>query len=100
MYSTIKYYAGENIEILIYFLYQILERVYGIMTQCITWKSVMSNSQKPNDQLGTMLLMKMNAKLGGINCTIDFDLPNNTLGLFAGQNDQPQVLVCGLSINK
>ena len=60
----------------------------------------MSNSQRPNDQLGTMLLMKINAKLGGINCTIDFDLPNNTLGLFAGQNDQPQVLVCGLSINK
>ena len=60
----------------------------------------MSNYQRPNDQLGTMLLMKMNAKLGGINCTIDFDLPNNTLGLFGGQNNQPQVLVCGLSINK
>ena len=77
-----------------------LERVYGIMTQCITWKSVMSNAQRANDQLGTMLLMKINAKLGGINCTIDFDLPHDTLKLFGGQNDKPQVLVCGLSINK
>merc|ERR1719259_94384 len=84
MYSTVKFYA---------------ERVYGIMTQCITWKSVTSNAQRANDQLGTMLLMKINAKLGGINCTIDFDLPSDSLKLFGGQNDKPQVLVCGLSIN-
>ena len=60
----------------------------------------MSNSQKVNDQLGIMVLMKINAKLGGINCTIDFDLPDDTLQLFGGQNKHPNVLVCGLSINK
>lgn len=44
--------------------------------------------------------MKINAKLGGINCTIDFDLPHDSGRLFGGANEKPRVLVCGLSINK
>ena len=58
LYSTIKYIAG-----MFYFIKfdfsRNLERKFGILTQCITWKSV----QRANDQLCGMVLMKINAKV-------------------------------------
>ena len=77
MYSSIK---------------RVAERKYGILTQCITMKSI----SRANAQLCGMVLMKMNAKLGGIACEVDFAiLPENSAGLF---HDVP-VMVCGLEFN-
>jgi len=71
---------------------RIAERKYGILTQCITKKSV----ERANSQLCGMVLMKMNAKLGGIACEVDWAvLPDNSAGLF--QN--VPVMVCGLEFN-
>ena len=47
MYSSIK---------------RVSERKFGILTQCMTLKS----AKKANAQLCGMVLMKINAKLGGI----------------------------------
>ena len=49
---------------------RVAERKFGILTQCVTMKSVM----KANNQLFGMLLMKINAKLGGTACTVDWNL--------------------------
>ena len=59
LYSTIK---------------RISERKFGVLTQCVTMKSV----QKANNQLFGMILMKINAKLGGVACKVDWNLlPEN-----------------------
>ena len=62
MYSSIK---------------RISERKYGILTQCITMKSV----NKANGQLIGMVLMKINAKLGGVACSIDWSLLSDRHGV-------------------
>ena len=54
MYSSIK---------------RVSERKYGILTQCITLKS----AKKANPQLCGMVLMKINAKLGGLNVKVHWD---------------------------
>ena len=53
---------------------RVSERKYGILTQCLTMKSV----QKANHQLYGMILMKINAKLGGVACKIDWSLVSST----------------------
>ena len=52
---------------------RVAERKFGILTQCITMKSVL----KANAQLFGMLLMKINAKLGGTACIVDWSLIAN-----------------------
>ena len=54
MYSSIK---------------RVSERKHGILTQCITLKS----AKKANPQLCAMVLMKINAKLGGIAVKVHWD---------------------------
>ena len=54
MYSSIK---------------RVSERKHGILTQCITLKS----AKKANPQLCGMVLMKINAKLGGIAVKVHWD---------------------------
>ena len=49
---------------------RVAERKFGILTQCVTMKSVL----KANNQLFGMLLMKINAKLGGTACVVDWSL--------------------------
>ena len=63
-----------------------------MMTQCITYKSC----ERANGQLLTMLLMKINAKLGGRNLTVDFNLPQESLKLFT---DDCGVMMIGLATN-
>ena len=79
----------------------LIERKLGILTQCVTMKSV----KRANDQLAGMVLMKINAKIGGACSSVDlrdWSAQVDTRLLSDGKRQQifdAPTMIVGISIN-